>query len=217
MSTVTLPAPASGSAPLRVALVGNPNTGKTTVFNALCGLRAKTSNYPGTTTSIRMGTTRNRAQGRLEVVDLPGLYDLNSQSPESVVASRILEPGSEKGCDVVLVIVDACNLARNLVLVGEILAQHRPVVVALNMMDAARSRGIHIDHDLLSQRLHCPVIPIVARRGEGLEGLREAVASASALGLSPIDVPPAGATTITTEVPPGRMPARLSSSAAMAA
>jgi ferrous iron transport protein B len=166
----------SGTAvlPLRVALAGNPNTGKTTLFNTLCGLRAKTSNYPGTTTALRVGAATLGVDSRLEVIDLPGLYDLAGNSPESTVAAKVLD-SSAQPCDVVMVVVDACNLARNLVLTGELLAQHRRVVIALNMMDVARSRGIAVDIETLARRLNSPVVPIVARRREGLDGLRNAI------------------------------------------
>jgi ferrous iron transport protein B len=167
-------ATATAALPLRVALAGNPNTGKTTLFNTLCGLRAKTSNYPGTTTALRVGAATHGQDTRLEVVDLPGLYDLASDSPESAVAAKVLDsPGNP--CQVVVVVVDTCNLARNLVLVAELLAQRRHVVVALNMMDVAQARGITVDVDALSARLRSRVVPIVARRREGLDTLRQAI------------------------------------------
>jgi len=164
--------------PLRVALAGNPNTGKTTLFNTLCGLRAKTSNYPGTTTAIRVGAAAHGADSRLEVIDLPGLYDLAGNTPESTVAAKVLD-SPVNPCDVVVVVIDACNLARNLVLTAELLAQRRRVVVALNMMDVARARGITLDVDALSAQLHTPVVPIVARRREGLDALRRAIEQAA--------------------------------------
>jgi len=179
----------AAAAPLRVALAGNPNTGKTTLFNTLCGLRAKTSNYPGTTTALRVGAAPLGADGRLEVIDLPGLYDLAGNSPESTVATKVLD-SSVNPCDVVVIVVDACNLARNLVLTGELLAQRRRVVVALNMMDVARSRGITVDVPALSALLHSPVVPIVARRREGLDALRMAIDQvAHAQTSPPVDLP----------------------------
>src|SRR4051812_23204437 len=175
--------------PLRVALAGNPNTGKTTLFNTLCGLRAKTANYPGTTTALRVGAATLWADGRLEVVDLPGLYDLAGNSPESSVAAKVLD-SPVNPCDVVLIVVDACNLARNLVLTGELLAQRRRVVIALNMMDVARARGITVDVAALSARLNSPVVPISARRREGLDGLRHAIDQAVQTQPSaPVDLP----------------------------
>ena len=108
--------------PARVALLGNPNTGKTTLFNALCGARAKTSNFPGTTTNVRSG--RCDLDGiPVEVVDLPGVYDLHYHSPEVRIAQGVLAGEHGAAPSVVVVIVDACNLTRNLVLVGELRGQ----------------------------------------------------------------------------------------------
>jgi ferrous iron transport protein B len=159
--------------PGRVALLGNPNTGKTTLFNHLCGLRTKTSNFPGTTTAIRRGLAVDH-DWRLEVCDLPGLYELQSNSPEAAVALKALtDPAAPT--DAVIVVIDACNLTRNLVLCGELLALGLPMVVALNMMDMAHARGITINLAVLSSRLGCPVVPIVARRGTGLDAIRDAI------------------------------------------
>jgi ferrous iron transport protein B len=186
----TRPLPAQ----LRLVLAGNPNTGKTTLFNALCGVRARTANYPGTTTAIRIGTIRRSDHRKLDLVDLPGLYDLQSDTPESRIAADALRPDGHMSSDLIVLVVDACNLTRNLVLVGEVLSQARPVVVALNMMDVARSRGIVIDSDGLARRLRCPVVPLVARHGEGLDALQEAIDSAASLDPDvPGDLPPAGA------------------------
>jgi ferrous iron transport protein B len=190
----------------RVALIGNPNTGKTTLFNRLCGARAKTSNFPGTTTSARIGraivsspdTSRTLVEPRtLEVTDLPGLYRLSLDVPESRICREVLlGEGLYRPPDVVLVVVDACNLTRNLMLVGELLRFERPVIVALNMVDLAQRRGLTLDADALSQQLGCPVIPIVARRGVGLDELRAAldriVSQPRALALPrPAVMPPA--------------------------
>ena len=195
MSTVLI-APAAPAAVRteRVALLGNPNTGKTTVFNHLCGLRAKTSNYPGTTTAIRRGTASDRRHAqKLEFIDLPGLYDLQTVTPESQVALRVLHDPSAPP-DVVVVVLDACNLTRNLVLCGELIARRVPVVVALNMMDMAEARGLAFDTEALSKRLHCPVVPIVARRGIGLDAVFEAIEEAArARHAPPADLPPEGA------------------------
>jgi ferrous iron transport protein B len=190
-------ATASAAFPLRVALAGNPNTGKTTLFNLLCGLRSKTANYPGTTTAIRVGASAHGSEQRFEVVDLPGLYDLTGNSPESVVASKVLESPAQP-CQVVVVVVDTCNLARNLVLVAELIARGRPVVVALNMMDVARSRGISVDVVGLSARLGAPVVPIAARRREGVDVLRSAIETAAAVQLSAAEHVPASGASIGT-------------------
>ncbi len=165
----------------RVALAGNPNTGKTTLFNQLCGLRAKTANFPGTTTDSRIGRcklTGNDAAAA-EIVDLPGTYRVNLDLPEARINRDVLHgEGLYRQPDAVVVVVDAANLSRNLYLVGEILASGLPVVVALNMVDIARRRGLSLDARHLAERLGCPVVPIVARRGQGLARLRAAVSGA---------------------------------------
>jgi len=190
------PVPASShEARVTFGLIGNPNTGKTTIFNALCGLRARTANYPGTTTAVRTGHTTSPNHATVAIVDLPGLYDLHTDSPESAVAQRFFNAREADGVDAIVVVVDATNLTRNLMLVGEVLAQRRPTVIALNMMDLARRRGITVDTAALARRLHTDVVPIVARTGEGIDRLREAIDHAPARGYSPPpDLPPAQAT-----------------------
>lgn len=182
--------------PARIALLGNPNTGKTTLFNALCGARAKTSNFPGTTTSVRSG--RCELGGlRLEVVDLPGVYDLRYQSPEVRIAQDVLAGGRGEAPAVVVVIVDACNLTRNLVLVGDLLAQGQPVVVALNMVDIAQRRGLTLDAQRMSERLGVPVVPTIARTGKGIDLLRNVIVNTVAASdqqrRTPAAAPPVGA------------------------
>jgi ferrous iron transport protein B len=190
--SATLTAPIA-AARLRLALVGNPNTGKTTLFNALCGIRAKTSNYPGTTTAVRVGASVTASGDVLDVLDLPGVYDLHDGAAESRIASEVVHRRGTLDADVFVVVVDASNLTRNLVLAGEVLAEHQPVVVALNMMDVVRGRQMHIDCEALSQRLGCAVVPIVARRSEGLDMLRDAVTRAPLQRFErPRDLPPAG-------------------------
>ncbi|HYF14631.1 MAG TPA: ferrous iron transporter B [Phycisphaerales bacterium] len=164
--------------PLRVALVGNPNTGKTTLFNGLCGLRHKTSNFPGTTQEARSG----RAGDGVEIVDLPGVYSLELDLSESrvcrdVLAGTLAPAGQEtRAPDAVCVVVDSANLERNLTLVGEVMRRRLPMAVALNMIDVARSRGVAPDAAALSGALRCPVVPCCARSGEGLDALRAALA-----------------------------------------
>src|SRR6187401_597292 len=170
------PATARAAAPdrpvsTRIVLLGNPNTGKTTVFNRLCGTRAKTSNFPGTTTSVRTGRAIVGPDVSAEVLDLPGLYQLNLDVPEAKIARDILS-GTASRPDAVLLVVDACNLTRNLMLAGELLAFGVPVVVALNMVDLAQARGLTLDPAKLASHLRCPVVPVIARRGVGLEQVR---------------------------------------------
>jgi ferrous iron transport protein B len=159
-----------------LALVGNPNAGKTTLFNALTGLRAKTANFPGTTVERRIGKLQ-LGQRQVVIVDLPGLYSLESQSPEEKLASEAL-----RGCldhqpapDAALVVVDATNLERNLFLASQVLELDCPVIVALNMMDMAKDEGIRINVNKLSAELGCVVIPIAARTGKGVDELRREI------------------------------------------
>jgi ferrous iron transport protein B len=187
--TTSARAPAKGSDPdsatLRVALLGNPNTGKTTTFNRLSGLRHKTGNFPGTTQEARVGNVPAEA-GRpaLVLVDLPGLYSLELDQSEAEICRRVFDgtlapPGEEPGApDAVCLVVDATNLGRNLLLVGEALRRRLPTVVALNMIDLFRRRGLVVDVDKLSERLGCRVVACSARSGEGLAELRLAIAQA---------------------------------------
>jgi ferrous iron transport protein B len=159
-----------------VALLGNPNTGKTTLFNRLCGARAKTSNFPGTTTSIRTGRAALPDDSTVEVVDLPGLYELTLDVPESTLCRDVLQgAGVYRRPDLVLVVADATNLTRNLVLVAELIDTGLPVVVALNMVDLAQRRGLSLDVARLEALIGCDVVPLVARTGIGVDAVRGAV------------------------------------------
>lgn len=158
----------------RIALLGNPNTGKTTLFNRLCGVLHKTANFPGTTTRARVGRCQ-AGELTLEVIDLPGVYRLSLGLPESQVCrSALLGEGSRRP-DLAVVVLDATNLARNLVLLAELAAMGVPAVAALNMVDLAQRRGLSFDRARLSALLGCPVVPVVARRGDGLAELRDAI------------------------------------------
>lgn len=161
----------------RAVLIGNPNTGKTTLFNRLCGARAKTSNFPGTTTAVRVGSMRMEHE-RVEVLDLPGLYDITLDTPEAQIVREAIGGAARRRPDTAIVIVDASNLARNLVLVAQLLSRHPRSVVCLNMTDVAARRGLTVDVPVLSRRLGVPVVPMVASKGEGLEALRLALADA---------------------------------------
>ncbi len=159
-----------------VALIGNPNAGKTSLFNRLTGLRARTANFAGTTVEHRRAATL-LGQRRIELIDLPGLYSLDAATPEERVAHSTLigEATGQTPPDVVVLVVDATNLERNLFLTGQVLELQRPVVVALNMMDEARRGKIDIDSDELSRQLGCKVVPLSARTGEGLDELKSEI------------------------------------------
>ena len=157
----------------RIAVLGNPNTGKTTLFNRLCGVRARTANFPGSTVEGRIGTHRSPAgHVELELVDLPGSYSLTIDVPEARVCRDCLQ-GSLDGVepDAMLVVLDATNLRRNLQFAAQALAHRLPAVVALNMWDTARARPGCVDPAELSRRLGCPVVPVSGRTGEGLAAL----------------------------------------------
>lgn len=178
LSPAAVESAAVSASTLRIALVGNPNTGKTTLFNRLCGANAKTSNFPGTTTAVRTGRSTLSRTRALDVIDLPGVYGLTSSGPEARIVTDVLHGvGSNPRPNVVVVLTDATNLARNLVLVGELLARGEALVVALNMTDLAARRGISVNTAKLSERLGVPVVPIVASKGRGLGQLRQTVES----------------------------------------
>ncbi len=167
------PAPGGADSELLVALVGNPNAGKTTLFNALTGLRAKTANFPGTTIERRIGHAT--VGGRhVRVLDLPGLYSLSGRTPEERVARDSLLgrlPGQRRP-DLVVLLVDATNLERNLYLASQVLELGIPALVALNMVDLAERSAIDIDSDHLAAELGCPVVPVAARSGRGVPELK---------------------------------------------
>jgi ferrous iron transport protein B len=159
-----------------LALVGNPNAGKTTLFNALTGLHAKTANFPGTTVERRVGRTKIGRQ-QIVLVDLPGLYGLESSSPDEKLASDALRGrlDGHPAPNAALVVVDATNLERNLFLASQVLELDCPVIVALNMMDMAKRDGIRIDVAKLRAELGCPVVPITARSGKGIRELQNEI------------------------------------------
>ena len=162
------------------ALVGNPNTGKTTLFNALSGLRQHVGNYPGVTVETKKGQMTCGGQ-TFDVIDLPGTYSLAPRSPDEMVAVDVVLgcQKEEARPDVVVSIVDASNLDRNLYLTTQALELGVPVVVALNMVDVAESQGILIDAERLGRQLGVPVVRIQANKGKGLDALRDAVAAAA--------------------------------------
>ena len=157
----------------RVALIGNPNTGKTTIFNALTGLSQRVANYPGVTVEKKSGFL----SASIELLDLPGAYSLAAHSPDEMVAVNVLlgHMRGETRPDLVVLIVDAGNLQRNLYLATQVMELGLPVILVLNMVDAAAEGGVRIDHQGLARALGVPVIPAVANKGVGLDELRKAI------------------------------------------
>ena len=159
---------------LRVALAGNPNAGKSTVFNALTGSHQHVGNWPGKTVERKEGTFTHKGC-QVEVVDLPGTYSLSAYSPEEQIARDVIVKTRP---DLVVNVVDASNLERNLYLTAQILETGTPLIVVLNMSDLAERRGYRIDLRTFSHLLGgIPVIRTVANRGIGLDTLKEAIIS----------------------------------------
>jgi len=152
---------------ITIALAGNPNSGKTTVFNNLTGARQHVGNWPGVTVEKKEGSCSYQGYS-IRVVDLPGVYSLTAYSPDEVIARNFIV---DQKPDAVVDIVDASNLERNLYLAVQILEMGAPLIIALNMMDMAESRGYHIDIKALAQEIGAPVVPMVANRNRGTDEL----------------------------------------------
>jgi len=163
------------------AIVGNPNCGKSTLFNALTGLRQKIGNYPGVTVEKKVGTAWSQHGQPITLIDLPGSYSLAARSPDEAVTRDVLfgRRADTAAPDRILCIVDATNLERNLYLVHQVLDLGRPVILVLNMMDVARANGLAIDASRLERELGIPVIPCEAVNGKGVVELRMAMSRAS--------------------------------------
>lgn len=159
-----------------IALVGNPNAGKTSLFNALTGLRQKTGNFPGVTVDRKTGHFRLNDRSEVTLLDLPGTYSLYPKSlDEEVVLDVLANPAHADYPDVVVVVADAANLRRNLLLFSQVIDLGFHTVLALNMVDVAEAHGLELDPVLLSDRLGVPVVFINARSGEGLDNLKFAI------------------------------------------
>ncbi len=199
LSDVTPPASGPATDDIKtVALLGNPNVGKTSLFNRLTNLLAKTSNFSGTTIERRVGmmrmdvaTASQRTEQSLRVVDLPGIYSLDGRTMEETVTYEYLhgERAERKVPlpDALLVVVDATNLQRSLFVTRQALELNKPTVVAINLIDLANRQGIQIDCDGLSRKLGCPVVPISARSGHGMDQLAKELhhaTSATAQGVA---------------------------------
>jgi ferrous iron transport protein B len=175
------------SRPLKVALIGNPNTGKSTLFNALAGLRARVGNYPGVTVEKKIGRVRwdNRD---IDLIDLPGTYSLSPRSLDELVSVDVLLGRQQDvgQVDAVICIVDASNLERNLYLVSQILELKLPMVLVLNMCDLAAARGTTVDGEALAAKLGVVVVQTEAHRRVGLDALQQAIVeTASRDGIDP--------------------------------
>jgi len=161
---------------LTAVLLGNPNTGKSTLFTSLAGIPTRIGNYPGVTVERKLGRFTH-AGVEVELVDLPGTYSLDPKSPDERVAVEAVEGGiAEIGMpDCVVAVVDSTNLERNLFLVTQAIERRLPVIVALTLSDIAVRQGIEIDAATLSERLGCPVVPVASPRGEGLSSLKDRI------------------------------------------
>jgi len=160
-----------------IALVGNPNSGKTTLFNALTGANQKVGNYPGVTVSRVSGVLRTPHGNKYELLDLPGCYSLSPKAPDERITRDVLL-GDQEGSElpsVVVCVVDASNLERHLYLVLQVVDLGLPVVVALNKVDLAEKQGLRINVELLSEELGLPVVPCQANRGKGVLDLKHAI------------------------------------------
>ncbi|MBD3220213.1 ferrous iron transport protein B [bacterium] len=177
MNKATQLQPATAPRPLRVVLAGNPNSGKTSLFNALTGARQKVGNYPGVTVEKRDGRWRDPERGDVTVRDLPGTYSLTTHSPEERIARDELLSGEY---DVVVVVADSTVLSRSLMFLLQVMQLQRNVVLALNMSDEAARAGLELDHQELERLLGIPIVATTAHRGRGVAELKAAVTAAAA-------------------------------------
>jgi ferrous iron transport protein B len=166
---------------LHIALVGNPNSGKSTVFNALTGLNQKVANFPGVTVDKKIGTaTLHSPDGKkiqAEFIDLPGIYSLYPKSLDEEIPFRILcDPNNELHPDAVVIIADGTNLKRNFFLCSQVIDLKIPVVLVINMADMMHDKGLNVDFESVSQKLGVPVILMNARKGEGVNALKAELA-----------------------------------------
>ncbi len=170
------------SSPHTIALVGNPNAGKSALFNALTGARQKIANYPGVTVERKAGRLQLAHGATVELLDLPGSYGLSeTSSPDEEVTRKVVmgEIDGQAQPDVIIIVLDAANLEQHLVFAQEVIALGRPTVVALNMVDLAERDGLILDPDALSHALGVPVVSTVAVRRRGLDELRQVITDVS--------------------------------------
>ncbi|MBL8218749.1 MAG: ferrous iron transporter B [Bryobacterales bacterium] len=187
----TTPAPAARTGHVRtVALVGPPNAGKSTLFNALTGLRQKVANFPGVTVEHRSGVTRLPNGVEVELVDLPGVYSLDPRTEDEQVTRDALlgDVAGIRKPDAILLILDSTNLGRHLMLAAPVLATSIPTIVVLNMADDLSSRGGSVDTEKLASQLGAPVVLVSATKGEGIDTVRQFLAGQFAMP-KPVELP----------------------------
>ncbi|GAB4131172.1 MAG: ferrous iron transport protein B [Bacteroidia bacterium] len=164
---------------IKIALIGNPNSGKSTLFNALTGLHQKTGNFPGVTVDKKTGSVKIKSAGKsviAEYIDLPGTYSLYPKSQDEQVATDVITDISNADHpELIIIVADATNLKRSLFLAGQIIDLEMPCILALNMMDEAEKAGIRIDSEQLSAGLGIPVVPVSARDKKGIDKLEDTI------------------------------------------
>ena len=169
---------------LKVALVGNPNSGKSTLFNVLTGLNQKIGNFPGVTVEKKIGFVKLSDHHNSQITDLPGTYSIYPKSrDERIVMDALADKNSPDYPELIVFVADASNLKRNLLLFSQVADLKIPIIIALNMMDLARQSGIEISVDELAQKLGVQVIPISARKQQGIDRLKEAILNSTSIPL----------------------------------
>jgi ferrous iron transport protein B len=164
---------------MNIALAGNPNSGKTSMFNVLTGLNQKVGNFPGVTVDKKIGYTQLPDGNKAKVIDLPGTYSLYPKSADEYVAyETLINPSGEDVPDVIVVVADATNLKRNLLFCSQIMDLKKPVILVLTMMDIAGKKGLSVDENILSRMLGIPVLNVNPREGKGVRPLKEAIVHA---------------------------------------
>src|SRR5690554_386851 len=172
---------------LKIALAGNPNVGKTSVFNALTGLNQHVGNYPGITVERKVGHTQLTKDTKATLIDLPGTYSVNPSSVDEEIALKILfDPTNKDYPDVVVVVAEVENLKRNLLLFTQIKDLGFPTILALNMADQMEQKGITVDVDLLEQKLQTKIVLLSARKKEGIDALKQAIVAYKKLNIQKI-------------------------------
>ena len=160
---------------VRVLVVGNPNCGKTVVFNALTGLQQKVGNWSGVTVERKQGSFVHQ-NARVDITDLPGIYSMTLASEQEALDAKVAcKHLLNTRYDLIVNVLDAANLERNLYLSSQLVSLNIPMVLAVNMMDVAKRKGIKVNTKQLSKLWHCPVVPMVACKGEGIEELKDTI------------------------------------------